>query len=67
MAQPADDIVFQTEAPAPAPSFAPLPGNDIFSDHTRQAMDNALASIPDEEPAPAPSPRPMAMMPVDAP
>jgi cell pole-organizing protein PopZ len=49
---PPDDIVFQSDTPAPAAS------NDIFSDHTRQAMDNAFASIPDEEPAPAPQPAP---------
>jgi uncharacterized protein len=66
---PVDDIVFQTEAPAPAPTPAPAPsnGNDIFSDHTRNAMDNVFASIPDEEPEPAPVPRPVAaaMPPVD--
>jgi uncharacterized protein len=57
---PADDIIFQTEAPAPPAS------NDIFSDHTRKAMDNAFANIPEEEPAPAPIPRPtpMAMAPL---
>jgi cell pole-organizing protein PopZ len=66
---PVDDIVFQTEAPAPAPTPAPAPsnGNDIFSDHTRNAMDTVFASIPDEEPEPAPAPRPVAaaMPPVD--
>ena len=63
MPEPVDDIVF--EAPAPAP--APTAGNDIFSDHTRQALDNAVASIPDEAPAPAAAPRraPAAMVPVD--
>jgi len=45
-----DDIVFQSDAPAAA-------DNDIFSDHTRQALDNAFASIPEEEPAPASAPR----------
>jgi cell pole-organizing protein PopZ len=49
---PADDIIFQADTPAPAA------GNDIFSDRTRKALDDAFASIPDEEPAPAPSPRP---------
>ena len=54
-----DDIVFQNDAPS-APA-----SNDIFSDHTRQALDNAFASIPDE-PAPAPAPRAVApMMPLD--
>jgi cell pole-organizing protein PopZ len=59
-----DDIVFQNDAPAPMP--APVSSsNDIFSDHTRQAMDNAFAAIPAEEPAPAPAPRAMPLMPVD--
>jgi uncharacterized protein len=49
---PADDIVFQTVAAAPASN------NDIFSDHTRKAMDDTFASIPEEEPEPAPAPRP---------
>jgi cell pole-organizing protein PopZ len=59
---PADDIVFETAAPAPAAAHS-----DIFSDHTRQALDDAFASIPDEEPAPAPAPqRPAApIAPVD--
>jgi cell pole-organizing protein PopZ len=55
-APPADDIIF--ENPAPAPS------NDIFSDHTRKALDDAFASIPEEEPAPAPS-RPAPLAPID--
>ena len=46
------DIVFETVAPAPAADHG-----DIFSDHTRKAMDDAFAAIPDEEPAPAPAPR----------
>ena len=57
-----DDIIFQNEAPASVPVTA---SNDIFSDHTRQAMDNAFAAIPAEEPAPAPAPRAMPLMPVD--
>jgi uncharacterized protein len=51
---PADDIIFQPEPPAPPAS------NDIFSDHTRKAMDDVFASIPDEEPEPAPRSAPMA-------
>ena len=47
-----DDIVFETVAPAPAADHG-----DIFSDHTRKAMDDAFAAIPDEELAPAPAPR----------
>jgi uncharacterized protein len=65
--------VVETPAPAPAPvddiifeNAAPAPSNDIFSDHTRQALDNAFASIPEEEPAPAPSrPAPVALAPLD--
>jgi cell pole-organizing protein PopZ len=46
---PAEDIVFQSVAPA-APEHA-----DIFSDHTRKAMQDTFNSIPDEdEPAPQP-------------
>jgi cell pole-organizing protein PopZ len=62
-----DDIEFMND---PVPMAAPLMpaqgNNDIFSDHTRQAMDNTFAAIPEEEPAPAPAPRPApAMMPMD--
>ena len=46
---PAEEIVFQNVAPA-----APEHG-DIFSDHTRKAMEDAFNSIPDEE-EPAPQP-----------
>ena len=56
---PADDIIFESVAPP-----APAPSNDIFSDHTRKALDDAFASIPEEEPAPAPS-RPTPLAPVD--
>jgi cell pole-organizing protein PopZ len=46
---PAEDIVFQSVAPA-APEHT-----DIFSDHTRKAMQDTFNSIPDEdEPAPQP-------------
>ena len=48
---PAEDIVFQNVAPAPA---APE-HSDIFSDQTRRAMEDTFNSIPDEdEPVPAP-------------
>ena len=46
MPEPQNDIIFEPVAPA-APA-------DIFSDHTRRAMDDAFAGIPDDEPAPAP-------------
>ncbi len=48
---PADDIVFQAETPAPAP----VADNDIFSDRTRQAMDDAFSRISEEE---MPEPQP---------
>ena len=55
---PAEDIVFENVA-APATSEH----SDIFSDQTRKAMEDAFASIPEEEPeappvrqAPAPIP-----------
>jgi cell pole-organizing protein PopZ len=64
---PADDIIFQdAPAPTPAPAPAPAASNDIFSDRTRQALDDAFASIPEEEePAPMPAPR-MAPAPMPA-
>jgi cell pole-organizing protein PopZ len=65
MAPPPDDLAFETVAPAPA--FAPAAGNDIFSDHTRKAMEDAFDNIP-EEPAPsapAPSYAPAPLAPVD--
>ena len=50
---PPEEIVFQSVAPARA---APE-HSDIFSDHTRKAMEDTFNSIPDEDgPAPAPSP-----------
>jgi len=60
---PAEDIVFQNVAPAPA---APE-HSDIFSDHTRKAMEDAFNSIPDEdEPAPPqPAHAPAPVPPVD--
>ena len=63
MAVAADDIIFETDTAAQA---APAPSNDIFSDLTRKALDNAFASIPAEEPAPAPSrPAPAPLAPLD--
>jgi cell pole-organizing protein PopZ len=61
-----DDIVFETVTPAPAYQPAPaVDHGDIFSDHTRKAMDDAFAAIPDEEPAPAPQPVAAPIAPVD--
>lgn len=45
--QPAEDLVFETVAPASSHS-------DIFSDTTRKAVEDVFDSIP-EEPAPAPA------------
>ena len=45
---PVDEVIFQADSPA---------SNEIFSDHTRKAMEDAFASIPDEEPEPMPMPR----------
>jgi cell pole-organizing protein PopZ len=54
---PAEDLVFQ--------NIAPAPHSDIFSDHTRKALEDAFDSIP-EEPALAPAPaRPAPLAPVD--
>ena len=49
---PVEDLVFETVTPA-----APAAHSDIFSDHTRKAMEDAFDSIPDEQPEPAPAPR----------
>ena len=55
---PAEDLVFETVAPAAH--------SDIFSDHTRKAMEDAFDSIPEEnEPAPAPAHTPAPLAPVD--
>jgi len=72
-------VVAAPPAPVPVPAPAPLPepqndivfepvsadAGDIFSDHTRRAMDDAFAGIPDEEPARAAAPRPTALAPID--
>jgi cell pole-organizing protein PopZ len=47
---PAEDLVFETVA-------APVAHSDIFSDHTRKAMEDAFDSIPEEHPEPVPAPR----------
>jgi len=58
---PAEDIVFENVA-APATSEH----SDIFSDQTRKAMEDAFASIPEEEPeAPPVSHAPAPVPPVD--
>jgi hypothetical protein len=49
---PVEDLVFETVAPT-----APAAHSDIFSDHTRKAMEDAFDSIPEEQPEPAPAPR----------
>ena len=60
---PAEDIVFETVAPTPVPAAAEH--SDIFSDHTRKAMEDAFDSIPEEhQPAPAYTPAP-SVAPVD--
>jgi cell pole-organizing protein PopZ len=50
--KPDNDVVFESEAPK---SEVPMSASsdDIFSDTTRQAIDNAFSNIPDEAPAPA--------------
>jgi hypothetical protein len=59
---PAEDLVFESVAPQPAPA---ADHSDIFSDHTRQAMEDTFNNIPDEEePAPAPV-RAAAIAPMD--
>ncbi len=61
---PVEDLVFENVVPTPAP--APSAHNDIFSDQTRQAMEDTFNSIPDEpEPAPAPVRSAPSIAPVD--
>jgi uncharacterized protein len=52
-----EDLVFESVEPTPAPIYAPAPTaevhSDIFSDHTRRAMEDTFASIPDEHEEPA--------------
>jgi cell pole-organizing protein PopZ len=66
---PAEDLVFQSVEPTPAPQPAPAPEahSDIFSDHTRRAMEDTFAGIPDavEEPAPQPARNSLPLGPVD--
>jgi cell pole-organizing protein PopZ len=57
---PVEDLAFETVAPA-----APAAHSDIFSDHTRKAMEDAFDNIPDEQPEPAPAPRVASIAPVD--
>jgi uncharacterized protein len=61
-APPPEDLVFESVAPAPAP--ASDLHSDIFSDHTRKAMEDTFNNIPDEE-APAPARRAAPIAPVD--
>ena len=59
------ELTHEVEAPAPAPVPAAAEHSDIFSDHTRKAMEDAFDSIPEEhQPAPAYTPAP-SVAPVD--
>ena len=61
--EPQNDIVFEAEPVREAPMNSSHDG--IFSDQTRQAMDNAFASIPDEHHEPAPVRQSAPLAPVD--
>jgi cell pole-organizing protein PopZ len=54
MPEPVQDVVFEPVS-APAPLFSPAPAadNDIFSDHTRKAVEDTFNAIPDEPEEPA--------------
>lgn len=56
--KPVDDIVFETieDEPEPAPAPAAASDNEIFSSKSRQALDDAFASLEPVEPA-EPAPR----------
>src|SRR3954469_16086729 len=69
-APPPEDLVFESVEPAPAPVYAAAPASeghsDIFSNHTRKAMEDTFASMDEpEEPAPAPARHAAAIAPVD--
>jgi cell pole-organizing protein PopZ len=49
-----EDLVFENIAPSPAPVTEEHA--DIFSDHTRKAMEDAFDNIPEEPAAPTPAP-----------
>jgi len=57
-----EDLVFESVAPAAAP--ASDLHSDIFSDHTRKAMEDTFNNIPDED-APAPARHAASIAPVD--
>jgi len=61
-APPPEDLVFESVAPAPAPTSDLH--SDIFSDHTRKAMEDTFNNIPDDE-APAPARHAAPIAPVD--
>jgi len=61
-APPPEDLVFESVVPASAPA-ADL-HSDIFSDHTRKAMEDTFNNIPDDE-APAPARHAAPIAPVD--
>jgi len=51
-----DEIVFEPiTAREPAPTPDPASENDIFSDHTRRAMEDTFDSLPDEADEPSPA------------
>jgi cell pole-organizing protein PopZ len=59
-----EDLVFESVTPAPAPASGAH--SDIFSDHTRKAMEDTFASMDvEEEPEPAPVRRAAPIAPVD--
>jgi uncharacterized protein len=64
--EPHNDIVFQADEPVHNEAPMTTSHDGIFSDQTRQAMDNAFANIPDEPVQAAPAPRSAApLAPVD--
>ena len=66
MPEPHNDIVFQADEPVHNEAPVSTSHDGIFSDQTRQAMDNAFANIPDEPVQAAPAPRSTApLAPVD--
>jgi uncharacterized protein len=62
-----EDLVFESVAPAPAPAPAPTSEvhSDIFSDHTRKAMEDTFNNLPDDHDQPAPVRNTSPIAPVD--
>ena len=60
-----EDLVFESVEPAPAPAPVAEAHSDIFSDHTRKAMEDTFASMDDHDEPAAPARSSAPIAPVD--